>query len=138
MEQVNDSAPGSFIYIRYNDFYSIGLSVAGITMILIFLMIKERNLLYDSLLIFAVLLLVHGIYALNRSNYVRLDKQNKTIRIYDTPIFWARKYKYNRLFFKDNKLFRDLDGKTEFINIVRYQCRKDDFDAFIEEINKGV
>jgi len=138
MEQANDSLPGSSVYIRYNDFYSIGLSVAGITMVLISLTIKERNLYYDSFLILAVLLLVHGIYALNRRNYIRLDKQNKTVKIFDTPIFWARKYKYDRLFFKDKKLYREIDGKTELIAIVRYQCRKDDFDAFIEEINKGV
>jgi hypothetical protein len=138
MEQANDSLPGSSAYIRYNDFYSIGLSVAGITMVLISLTIKERNLYYDSFLILAVLLLVHGIYALNRRNYIRLDKQNKTVKIFDTPIFWARKYKYDRLFFKDKKLYREIDGKTELIAIVRYQCRKDDFDAFIEEINKGV
>jgi hypothetical protein len=138
MEQVNDSVPGNFTNIRYNNFYSIGLAIAGIIMIVIFLTIKERNLYYDSFLILAVLFLVHGIYALIRTNYVRLDKQGKTVKIYDTPIFWARKYKYDRIFFKDKKLYREIDGKTEFIAIVRYQGRKIDFEAFVAEINKGV
>jgi hypothetical protein len=138
MEKNNGSVPGSFTDIRYNIFYSIGLFTAALIMIVIFLPVKGKDWYYELFLILALLLLIRGIYALTRSKYVRLDKQSKTVKIYDTPIFWARKYKYDRLFFKDKKLYREIDGKTEFINIQRYQYRKNDFEDFIVEVNKGV
>ena len=138
MEKENSSVPGSFTDIRYNLFYSIGLCLAAIIVIIILLIVKGENWYYDFLEVLALLLFVNGIYALIRSKYVRLDKQSKTVKIYDTPIFWARKYKYDRLFFKDKKLFSEINGKTEFINILQYQCRKDDLEAFITEVNKGV
>ena len=138
MGKNNGSVHGSLTDIRYNIFYSVGLFTAAIIMIVIFLIVKGKDWYYELFLILALLLLIRGIYALIRSKYVRLDKLSKTVKIYDTPIFWARKYKYDRLFFKDKKLYREIDGKTEFINILRYQCRKNDFEAFVMEVNKVV
>ena len=138
MGKNNGSVPGSFTDIRYNNFYSVGSSTAAIMMIVIYLLVKEKNLYFDFLLILGVLFLIYGISALIRINYVRLDKQNKTVKICDNPIFWTRKYKYDRLFFKDKKLYMEIEGKTEFINILGYQCRKNDFEAFVVEVNKGV
>jgi hypothetical protein len=138
MGKNNGSVPGSFTDIRYNNFYSVGSSTAAIIMIVIYLLVKEKNWYFDFLLILGVLFLVYGISALIRINYVKLDKQNKTVKICDNPIFWTRKYKYDRLFFENKKLYREIDGKTEFINIIRYRCRENDFEAFIVEVNKGV
>jgi ABC-type transport system involved in Fe-S cluster assembly fused permease/ATPase subunit len=138
MEKINGPVPGSFTDIRYNIFYSVGLSTVAIIMIVIYLLLKEKNWYYDFFLILAVLFLVYGISALIRTVYLRLDKQSKTVKINDNPIFWMRRYKYDRLFFNDNKLYREIDGKTEFININRYQCRKNDLEAFIVEVNKAV
>jgi hypothetical protein len=138
MEKTNGPIPESVTDIRYNIFYSVGLSTVGIIMIVISLLVKDKNWYYDFFLILAVLFLVYGFSALIRIVYVRLDKQSKTVKINDNPIFWMRKYKYDRLFFNDNKLYREIDGKTEFINIIRYKCRKNDLEAFIVEVNKEV
>lgn len=134
MEKENGSIPGGFTDIRFNIFYFVCIFIIAIIMIGIFLTVKEKNWYYYFFLILAVLFFVHGIGALIGSKYVRLDKQSKTVKIYGPYGFVARKYKYDRLFFKDKELYREIDGKTKFINILRYQCRKKDLEAFIMEI----
>jgi hypothetical protein len=138
MEKENDLVPESFTYIRYNIYYSVGLSIAAIILILISLTIKGKVWYSNFFLIAGVIFIIHGIYALIRSKYVTLDKQRKTVKVYNTPIFWARKYKYDNLFFKDKVLWSEFNGQTEEIFILHYQCRKDDFEAFVAEVNKGV
>ena len=138
MEKVNDSAPASFTYIRYNIFYSVGLIIAAIILILISATVEGSVYYHNFFLITGVLSFIHGIYAFIRSKYVTLDKQKKTVKVYNTPIFWARKYKYDHLFFKDKVLWSEFNGDTLEIFISRYQCRKDDLEAFITEVNKGV
>jgi hypothetical protein len=138
MEKDNGSVSGSFIDIRFNIFYSVCLLIAAIIMLVIFLTVKEKAWYYDFFLILALLFLIHGFYALSGSKYVRLDKQSKTVKIYGLFGIAMRKYKYDRLFFKDKELYREIDGKTKFINLLRNQCRKNDFEAFVVEINKGL
>jgi hypothetical protein len=141
MEKNNVSVPGSFADIRYDIFYTAGLFIAALILIVIFLIVKGnwQKHYYDIILILGLLLLIRGINALSSGNkYVRLDKQSKTIKIYDAHMFWAQKYKYDRLFFKGKKLCREIDGKTEYINITGFGCMKNDFKAFVAEVNKGV
>jgi hypothetical protein len=137
MEKHRGSSPEKPMVIRYNVFYTAGIFTVAIIMLGLFLTVREKGWFNSFFLILSVLLFIRGIYALLRSKYVRLDNQTKTVKVYDTPIFWARKYKYDRLLFNDGKIYREIDGKTEYINIIRHQCRKDDFEAFIREINKG-
>jgi hypothetical protein len=137
MKKNSSSESGSFTDIRFNVFYSVCLFVAAIIMTVIFLTVKERSWYYDFFIILAVLFLIHGISALIGSKYVRLDKHGKIVKIYGTFGFVASRYKYDRLFFKDKELYREIEGKTKFINILRYQCRKEDLDAFIDEVNKS-
>ena len=138
MEKDNSSVPRSFTDIRFNIYYVILLFIVSFIMIGIFLTVKEKSWYDDFFLILPILFLVHGIVVLTGSKYIRLDKQSKTIKIYGPFGFAARNYSYDRLFFKDNELYREIDGKTKFLNIVRYQCSKDDLEAFIAEVNKGV
>jgi hypothetical protein len=138
MEENKSSVPENVTVIRYNILYSVCMLIAAIIMIIIFMIAKEKEWYYDFFLILAVLFLFDSIYALIRGKYVWLDKQNKTVKIYNTPIFPARKYKYDHLFFKGNRLYCETGGENEFINILRYQCRKDDYEAFVAEVNKGV
>jgi hypothetical protein len=137
MDKEHDSAPESFTYIRYNIFYSIGLSTAAIILIITSLTINGNVWYHNFFLISGVLSFIHGIYALIRSKYVTLDKQRKNVKVYNTPIFWGRKYKYDHLFFKDKVLWSEFKGETVEIFISHYQCRKDDFEAFVVEVNKG-
>lgn len=138
MEKENDSAPENYTYIRYNIFYSAGLIIAAIILVLISSTIEGKVWYNNFLLIIGVIFFIHGIYAIIRSKYITLDKQRKTVKVYNTPIFWARKYKYDHLFFKDKVLWSEFNGETVEIFLSRYQCRKDDFEAFIMEVNKGV
>jgi hypothetical protein len=138
MGKDNGSEHGIFTDIRFNTFYSVCMFIAAIIMIVIFLTAKEKNWYHEFFLILAILFLIHSIYAFTGSKYVRLDKQSKTVKIYGPFGFAARKFKYDSLFFKGRELYREIDGKTKFINIQRYQCRKKDFEVFVVEVNKGV
>jgi hypothetical protein len=99
--------------------------------------IKEEEWYYYFFLILPLLFIVQAIGALSGSKYVRLNKKSKTIIIYGPYGFVVRKYKFDRLFFKDKELYREVEGRDKFINLMRYQCRKNDLEAFIVEVNKG-
>jgi hypothetical protein len=103
-----------------------------------FLTLKEKDFLSILFLILSLIILISSIYSLNKNKYIRLDKQNKRIIKYGFCGLAIRKYKYDRLFFKDKELYREYNGKTKFINILRSQCMKDDFEAFVVEVNKKV
>ena len=137
MDEDKFSAEECGMVIRFNPVYTAVLFTTATILIVIFLTGIGKK--WDNyFLILSIILMIHGIYTLLRNKYVRLDKKNKTVKVYDTPVFWARKYKYDRLFFTDKKLYSEIEGKTEFINIQRFQCRNEDFEALIEEVNKGV
>jgi hypothetical protein len=138
MEKYRGSLNQSFTDIRFNIFYSVCTIIIAIILVAIFFTQKENDWYYEFFLILALLFLIQGIYGLTISRYVRLDKENKLVKIYTLYGFAARTYKYERLFFKDNELYREYDGKQKMINILRFQCRKKDYETFVEEVNKGV
>ena len=138
MEQDKSSLSGNFTDIRFNAFYFVCLFIIAIIMLIgFFLTLQEKDWLTILFLILALIAFIHRISALTRNKYIRLDKQSKRIIIYGFCGIALRKYKYDRLFFKDKELYREYGGKTKFINILRSQCRKDDFEAFVVEVNKG-
>jgi hypothetical protein len=138
MEQEKSSVSGSLKDIRFNAFYFVYVFIIAIIGILGFLQtLKGKDWLSILFLILALIAFIHRISALTRNKYIRLDKQSKRIIIYGFCGIALRKYKYDRLFFKDKELYREYGGKTKFINILRSQCRKDDFEAFVVEVNKG-
>jgi hypothetical protein len=138
MEQDNSSLSGSYTDIRFNAFYFICVFIIAIITMIGFLQnLKGKDWLSILFLILALIAFIHGIYALTRNKYIRLDKHSKKVIIYGFCGLAVRKYKYDRLFFKDKELYREYDRKTKFINILRSQCRKDDFEAFVVEVNKG-
>lgn len=141
MEKDNSSEKGSITYIRANILYSITMIILAI-LLTIFIIVKVKDWHnYIQLLVIPLLFFIHGIYSLIKgSNYVGLDKQNKKVIIYSISgiaMPW-RKLKYDRLFFKGKELYREIKRKTKFINILLFQCRKDDLEAFVAEVNKGV
>ncbi|MGD0756461.1 MAG: hypothetical protein ABR927_15525 [Bacteroidales bacterium] len=138
MEHDNSSVSGSYTDIRFNAFYFVCVFIIAIIMMIGFLQtLKGKDWLSILFLILALIAFIHGIYALTRNKYIRLDKHSKKVIIYGFCGIAVRKYKYDRLFFKDKELYREYEGKTKFINILRSQCRKDDFEAFVVDVNKG-
>jgi hypothetical protein len=138
MEHDNSSVSGSYTDIRFNAFYFACVFIIAIIMMIGFLQtLKGKDWLSILFLILALIAFIHGIYALTRNKYIRLDKHSKKVIIYGFCGIAVRKYKYDRLFFKDKELYREYEGKTKFINILRSQCRKDDFEAFVVDVNKG-
>jgi hypothetical protein len=139
MEKGNSSEKGSITNIRFNILYPVCVIIIAILLTVIFIRVKEKDWYnYIPLLVFALLFIIQAIYSLTGGKYVGLDKQNKKVIIYGLFGIAVRKYKYDRLFFKGKELYREIDGKTKFINIMRSQCRKDDLEAFVVEVNKGV
>jgi hypothetical protein len=138
MEKVNSSVQGGITNIRFNTYYSVSLIIVAVILTVLFLRVKEKDWYYILFLIFAVLFIINGVYALTGSKYVGLDKQNKQVIVYGFFGIALRKYKYDRLFFNDKELYREIHGKTKFINILRSQCKRNDLESFIAEVNKGV
>ena len=88
MDENNFSTEENSTVIRYNVLYTVGLFIFSIVLMGIFLSIAGKN--WDKyFLILSLILLTHGIYALVRNKYVRVDKKSKIIKIYDTPVFWV-------------------------------------------------
>jgi hypothetical protein len=137
MEKDNSSVTADFIDIRFNHFYVVSIFIAAVILLVIIMTTKGEEWYYYFFLILPVLFFVHAIGALSGSKYVRLDKQTKTVIIYGPYGFVVRKYKFDRLFFKDKELYREVEGRDKLINIMRYQCRKNDLSAFIVEVSKG-
>jgi uncharacterized integral membrane protein len=140
MEQGNSSEKGSITFIRVNVYYSVGVFIIAVLLAVIFIIKAKEKDWYNYLpwLVFALLFIIQAIYSLTGSKYVGLDKQNKKVIIYGFFGIALRKYKYDRLFFRNKELYSEYEGKTKFINILDSQCRKDDLEAFVVEVNKGI
>ena len=137
MEQDKSSLSGNFTDIRFNAFYFVCLFIIAIIMLIgFFLTLQEKDWLTILFLILALIAFIQGIYSSTRNKYIRLDKQSKRIIKYGFCGIAMRKYTYDHLVFKDKELYMEYGGKTKFINILRPQCKKDDFEAFIVEVNK--
>jgi hypothetical protein len=49
----------------------------------------------------------------------------------------GRTVKFDKLFIKGKDLYRVINGKVRYINLIKYQCNKKDLDILFQEINKG-
>ncbi len=138
MKKDSISEPGIFVDIRFSRGFSIILFIVAAIMLILYIRGKQQEW-YDHLyLISALVLFINGISPYLSRRYVRLDKSNKKVNIYTVFGIVARAYKYDRLFFREMSLYREIGGKTRFINILRSQCVKDDFNNFVKEVNNGV
>lgn len=151
MEKENSSKTGDNIDIRYNKVFAVLRIIVGIGIIIMLLFdkkddgtgyelfIKDKTDIILAIFLLPFLLyLADGFYALLAGRYARLDKQAKTVYVYTFFNIPLSKYKYDRLFFDGKALLRVIDGKKKLIAIIRHQCRKDDYETFVNEINKEV
>jgi len=151
MEKERSSHSENYIDIRYNKIYIGFTALLAIIFFTILFISKDddgtsilislsqnRSWGFYFIIIVCLIFLGQIIFALGGARYVRLDKQAKKVIVYGSFFIPAWKYKFERLFFKGKGLYREINGKIKFINIIYFQCRKDDFEAFVNEINKDL
>jgi len=137
MENENVTPAKNFIDVRYSKYYSISqLVISGILLIPVVTSGTDKEYLYYFCIILALIFVSQGIYSLLGGKTIRLDIKNKNLKKYSFYGSVGWNYKYDRLFFMGKELYRELDGKIKFINILPVECNKKDLEVLIAEVNK--
>jgi hypothetical protein len=134
MENETSQEVKDFIDVRYNKVYGIIVTILSLALFIVALCPEKYDVSYYILIGVAIILIAFGINSLAGKRYFRHDRLNKMVIIYAGFGFISQKYKYDKLYLKDNRLYREIDGKEKLINIIRYQCNQTDLKAFIKEI----
>ncbi len=137
MKNGNDPSVNGYTDVRFNLIYSICMILVGIVFVVWALLPGREAFQKYWFLIFGVILLVHGVTAISGSRYIRYDPHGKKIIFSGLLASIHRTVKYDKLFFKDKDLYRVINGKTRYINLIRSQCNRKDLYNLIQEINKG-
>jgi hypothetical protein len=128
--------PEGCIEVRHNLIYSITVFLFGFAFIVLPILFFSTTL--RTLFIFlGVLMVFYGLGAIFGGRYVRYNPLKKELifsTLYDNEY---RTIKYDKLFFKGKSLYREINGKTKYIFLLRFQCNKQDLDILFQEINKG-
>lgn len=138
MEAIDGSTDNQIIDVRYNKRHWISMFIAASFFIVLIILAGWHDLFWVFYsIIFAAALSGQGFYAIKGGKSIRLDKKNKVLHKYTLYGLTSFKYRYDRLFFKGKKLFREIDGKVKFIEIRSIDNRKDDIEVLYSEILKG-
>jgi hypothetical protein len=135
MENVKIPSPDRYTDVRFNRIYSIFMLLAGIAFVIWALSPGRDAFAKYYFLFLALIFFIHGLYTFLGKKYIRYNPSEKKICFYN---FWIidRRVKYDTLFFRGKDLYRVINGKIRFINVIRSQCNKKDLDVFFQEIRK--
>ena len=138
MEEFIGSTGNEIIDVRYSKRHWISMFIAAAFFLILPIMVGYHDLFW---LIYAIVFILifagQGLYALKGGKSMRLDRKNKILYKYIVYGLASWKYKYDRLFFRGRLLYREINGKTKFIEIRSMDYNKDDLEVLISEINKG-
>jgi|WetSurMetagenome_2_1015567.scaffolds.fasta_scaffold00935_16 hypothetical protein len=137
MENGKDASSEKYIDVRYNLIYSILMILFGIAFVVWALWPDQDAFDKYYFLIFGLLLLVQGLYAISGGRYFRYKPIDKKIVFIGLFVLISRSVKFDKLFFRGKELYRVINGKARYINLLRYQCNKKDLENLFQEINKG-
>jgi len=137
MESVKDTSQEGFINVKFNLTYSVLMILFGIVFV-IWALWPDRDLfLKYYFLVLGLIVLAHGIYAISGGRYFRYFPEDKKIVFSGLFMIIGRTVKFDKLFIKGKDLYRVINGKVRYINLIKYQCNKKDLDILFQEINKG-
>jgi hypothetical protein len=138
MEDLVNSNEKGTIDVRYCKRFWISMFAGAGGFLVITLLSGPTGLFWLIYCIVFVLIFVGlGIYSLTGGKALSLDKTNKVLHKYIFYGLTSSKYKYDRLFFKGNKLYREIDGKVKFIELRSIDYNKNDLEILNSEIRKG-
>ncbi|MBN1618540.1 hypothetical protein JW887_04355 [Candidatus Dojkabacteria bacterium] len=83
----------------------------------------------------SLLTLIQGIYAIFGGKYIKLDPDEKKLKIYGLFGIADRYIRFDELAFEGKDLYRKINGKRKYINLMRFHCNREDFDKFIDFVN---
>jgi hypothetical protein len=134
MENTTSQELKNFTDVRYNKVYGIVITVLSVALLIFTLLSEQNDIFYYVLIGVDLILIAFGLNSLIGKRYFRHDKQNKMVIIYAGFGSISQRYKYDRLYLKNRRLYREIDGKEKFINIIIMQCNRADLEAFTKEI----
>lgn len=137
MESVKVASPERFINVKFNLLYSLLMILFGIAFVVWALWPERDVFLKYYFLILGLIVLTHGIYAISGGRYFKYYPDDKKIVFSGLFMIIGRTVKFDKLFIKDKDLYRVINGKMRYINLIKYQCNKKDLGIFFQEINKG-
>ena len=134
MKNENGRSLTEYIDVRYNRVYSIFIIFFGIVSVVWALLPGRDAFLKYYFIFIGLILLIHGIYAISGGRYMRYDPNGKKIIFSGFLASIKRPVKYEKLFFEGKDLYRVINGKKRYINLIRYQCKRTDLNNLIQEI----
>jgi hypothetical protein len=137
MERTNNPSPVGNIDVRYDRSYSIIMLALMSLFVALAIYFFGKDWADKTIFIIIGLLSgIHGIYALMGKKYLRFDPQGKRIIFFGLFGLVDRKVRYDRIYMVGKEIYRKINGKTRFINIIYQQCNKEDYQRLVDEIIK--
>ena len=136
MEDTIETSDNGHIEVRYNKYYSISMFAGTVIFVLISFLLAGKQWSDKALfLIFGLVTLLNGLFSVIMKVYIGYYPKEKELIFHH---FWllSRTLRFDRLYFIGKDLYRKTKGKTRFVNVVRNQCVKEDFEKFTDEVKK--
>lgn len=136
METNSPPAEKQCIDIRFSLIYSIFIIVLSVLMAYIGYIAKNEDIAFKYIMYsLSLLTLIQGIYAIFGGKYIKLDPDEKKLKIYGLFGIADRYIRFDELAFEGKDLYRKINGKRKYINLMRFHCNREDFDKFIDFVN---
>ena len=124
------------IEIRFGLGYSIFTIVLSVLIAFIGYMAKNDDIVLKYIMYgLSLLTLIHGIYAIFGGKYIKLDLDEKKLKIYGLFGIAERHIRFDDLAFEGKDLYRKINGKRKYINLMRFHCNREDYIRFIDFVN---
>ena len=136
METNKQAAEKKSIEIRFGLIYSILIIVLSVLMAYIGYIAKNDDTVFKYIMYgLSLLTLIQGIYAIFGGKYIKLDPDEKKLKIYGLFGIVDRYIRFDELAFEGKDLYRKIDGKRKYVNLMRFHCNREDYDRFVDFIN---
>ena len=136
METNKQPAEKKSIEIRFGLIYSILIIVLSVLMAYIGYIAKNDDIVFKYIMYgLSLLTLIQGIYAIFGGKYIKLDPDEKKLKIYGLFGIVDRYIRFDELAFEGKDLYRKIDGKRKYVNLMRFHCNREDYDRFVDFIN---